>query len=126
MTDAPADTHERESDPLISVIMPCFNAAPYVEEAIESVLGQTYRNVELVVVDDGSTDGSDAIVAALVAANPERVNIAYTSRVGPYPARNAGLERAHGVLIAFLDADDWWLPDALEKLHAAVASEVTS
>ena len=122
MTDAPADTRERESDPLISVIMPCFNAAPYVEEAIESVLGQTYRNVELVVVDDGSTDGSDAIVAALVAANPERVSIAYTSRVGPYPARNAGLERARGELIAFLDADDWWLPDALEKLHAAVVA----
>jgi glycosyltransferase involved in cell wall biosynthesis len=106
--------------PLISVIMPCFNAAPYVQQAVESALNQTYGNVELVVIDDGSTDGSDAVLAKLAADNAPRMRLLYTTRVGPYPARNAGLKQARGALIAFLDADDWWQPDALEKLHAAL------
>jgi glycosyltransferase involved in cell wall biosynthesis len=108
--------------PLVSVVMPCFNAAPYVCEAVESVLGQTHDAVELIVVDDGSTDGSEQIVAGLAAQHPHRIQLVYTNRVGPYPARNAGLKHAHGDLVAFLDADDWWQPDALEKLFGAIVS----
>lgn len=100
--------------PLISVIMPCFNAAPYVTQAVESALGQTYGNVELIVVDDGSSDGSDAILARLADAHAGRLQLLFTSRAGPYPARNVGLKHARGEYIAFLDADDWWLPDKLK------------
>ena len=106
--------------PLISIIMPCYNAAPYVAEAIGSVLGQSYGNVQLIVVDDGSSDDSSEIVQALAAQHPGRIHLRFSSRQGPYPARNLGLSQAKGAYIAFLDADDWWLPDTLEKLHCAL------
>ena len=107
--------------PLISVIMPCFNAAPYLTEAVNAVMGQTYGSVELIVVDDGSTDGSDAILTRLAEAHPGRIRLLYSSRLGPYPARNLALRQAGGAFIAFLDADDWWLPETLEKLYDALA-----
>jgi GT2 family glycosyltransferase len=110
-----------EAKPLISVIMPCFNAAPYVAEAVESALCQSHGNVELIVVDDGSNDGSQGILAELAERHPGRLLLLQSSRVGPYPARNLGLKRAKGEFIAFLDADDWWLPDTLEKLFSALA-----
>ena len=120
MTTNVSDSHGTEPKALISIIMPCFNAANHVEEAAKCALGQSYGNVELIVVDDGSTDGSDAILTRLVQNHPDRVHLLYTSRAGPYPARNIGLKQAHGEFIAFLDADDWWAQDALEKLHDAL------
>lgn len=105
---------------LISVVMPCYNAAPYVEAAIASVLGQSYPRIELVVVDDGSTDGSEAILERLAAAHPDRVVVLHQTNSGPYAARNHGLAHAHGNFIAFLDADDTWHPDALRLLHDAM------
>jgi len=113
-------TSPPHSRPLISVIMPCFNAAPYVAEAVNSVLGQTYGNVELIVVDDGSTDGSDTVLTRLAEADPDRIRLLHSNRLGPYPARNLALRQAKGAFIAFLDADDWWLPQTLEKLHDAL------
>ncbi len=107
---------------LITVVMPCFNAAPYVAEAIDSVLGQTYPQVELVVVDDGSTDGSTEILQHLAAAHPERISLTYQNRGGPNAARNLGLAHAHGSCIAFLDADDTWHPDALRLMHDALTT----
>lgn len=106
--------------PLISVIMPCFNAAPYVKEAVRSALGQSHGNVELVVVDDGSTDGSKAVLATLAAAHPGRLRLLHSGHLGPYPARNFALRHARGEYIAFLDADDWWHPEALDKLRRAL------
>lgn len=106
--------------PLISVLMPCHNAAPYVGEAVASVLAQTYPHVELVIVDDGSTDGSSNVLQQLAAAHPERITLVYQNRAGPWAARNHGLVRAHGPFIAFLDADDTWAPEALARLHAAL------
>ncbi|MDO9227392.1 MAG: glycosyltransferase [Pseudomonadota bacterium] len=105
----------------ISVVMPCYNAAPYVEEAVRCVMEQTWPEVELIVVDDGSSDHSEDLVQRLAEEYPGRIKLLHTSRLGPYPARNLGLRHCHGQFIAFLDADDWWLPDTLEKLHAAVA-----
>ncbi len=105
---------------LISVVMPCFNAAPYVEEAVGSVLRQTYPQVELIVVDDGSTDGSADLVARLAAPHPGRVTVLHQTNSGPYAARNHGLTHARGNFVAFLDADDTWHPDALRQLHAAM------
>jgi glycosyltransferase involved in cell wall biosynthesis len=105
---------------LISVVMPCHNAAPYVGEAIESVLQQRHPRLELIVVDDGSTDGSDAIVNRLAADHPDRIVVLHQPNSGPYAARNLGLAHARGNFIAFLDADDTWHPDALARLHAAI------
>lgn len=108
---------------LISVIMPCFNAAPFVAEAVASVFGQSHDNVELIVVDDGSTDGSGKILADLAQGHRGRMEVLHASRIGPYPARNLALKHARGQYVAFLDADDWWDPTALEKLHSAIASK---
>lgn len=105
---------------LISVVMPCYNGAPYVEEAIDSVLGQSYPQLELIVVDDGSTDGSTDLLQQLAAANPDRISLIYQNRAGPFVARNQALARANGNYIAFLDADDAWHPDALRLLHGAL------
>jgi glycosyltransferase involved in cell wall biosynthesis len=105
---------------LISVVMPCFNAAPNIEEAIASVLEQSYPHVELIVVDDGSTDGSTDILQGLATAHPERITLIFQSHSGPYAARNHALSHANGNYIAFLDADDTWHLDALRQMHAAL------
>jgi glycosyltransferase involved in cell wall biosynthesis len=104
----------------VSVVMPCFNAEPFVAHAVGSVMEQTLGDVELIVVDDGSTDASASILATLAAKHDGRMRVLHSSRRGPYPARNLGLKEARGEFIAFLDADDWWAPTALEKLHAAL------
>lgn len=104
----------------ISVVMPCYNAAPYLAEAVGSALGQSYADVEVVLVDDGSDDDSAKIAERLAVAYPDRLIILHSHRQGPYPARNFALSRARGEFIAFLDADDWWDAHALEKLHAAL------
>ncbi len=119
MSDMPTTIAHTVPDgrPLISVVMPCFNAAPYVAEAVGSVMGQSYGNVELLIVDDGSSDGSTEIIGGLAEQNAGRIRVLYSGRTGPYPARNLALRQARGDLVAFLDADDWWLPETLEKLH---------
>lgn len=107
----------------ISVIMPCYNAAAFVEEAVNCVMNQTYPDVELVVVDDGSTDGSVEILQQLATRYSPRLTLLFQNHLGPYPARNLGLKHAHGGCVAFLDADDYWTPDCLEKLSVAMADE---
>lgn len=105
---------------LISVIMPCYNAASFVEEAVNCVMNQTWLNVELIVVDDGSTDGSVGILQQLAEQYSSRLILLHQDHMGPYPARNLGLKNARGGRVAFLDADDYWTPDALEKLSVAM------
>ena len=102
----------------ISVIMPCFNAEKYLREAIESVLDQTYSHVELVVVDDGSTDSSKDILRRY----GDRIVLLEQQNRGPYPARNVGIKTSKGEFIAFLDADDYWHKDCLDKLHASLTA----
>ena len=111
--------------PLVSVIMPCYNAAPFVQQAVHSALGQSYAEVELIVVDDGSTDGSVEILEKLAAEHPDRIRLLFQGRMGPFPARNRGLRVAGGGLIAFLDADDYWSSDCLEKLAVALEASQT-
>ena len=91
-------------NPLVSAIIPVHNVDRYLGEAIESVLAQTYSNIELIVIDDGSTDAS-AIVAQ---SYGDRVNYLYQSNAGVSAAQNAGVKRAKGDLVAFLDSDDTW------------------
>jgi len=95
--------------PLVSVVIPCYGQAAYLEEAIESVLAQTYAQVEIVVVDDGSPDN-----AARVAARFPWVRCVRQANAGLAAARNAGIRESEGELLVFLDADDRLLPRALE------------
>ena len=94
---------------LVSVIIPCYNQARFLSEAIESVLNQTYPHYEIIVVDDGSTDNT-----AKVAASYERVRGLSQKNHGLAAARNAGLEASKGSYVIFLDADDRLLPNAME------------
>lgn len=102
--------------------MPCYNASDFVEEAVNCVMNQTYPDVELIVVDDGSTDGSANVLQGLAVRYAPRIRLLFQDRQGPYPARNLALEHAQGGYVAFLDADDYWTPDALEKLASAMES----
>lgn len=97
--------------PVISLVIPCFNAAPFVEAAIRSALGQTLPPDEILVVDDGSTDESAAIAEGL--AGPIRV--IRQANGGISAARNTGVAASTGTHIAFLDADDLWTPQSLES-----------
>ncbi|MEZ0186530.1 MAG: glycosyltransferase family 2 protein [Candidatus Reddybacter sp.] len=101
---------------LISVVMPCYNAEPYLEEAVSSVFKQTHRETELIVVDDGSTDNSLSILNKLSVIHGDRLILLKQANQGPYPARNYALSKASGEYIAFLDADDYWDDQCLEKL----------
>lgn len=112
---------------LVSVIMPCFNAAPFIGGAIESVLQQTFSEWELIVVDDKSTDDSVAVVECFVASDPRIKLLVLESNQGAAAARNAAINAARGRYIAFLDSDDWWRPEklamqiaALEGSHAVI------
>ena len=100
--------------PLVSVIMPTYQGAAFVGETIESVLAQTYEPIELIVVDDASTDGTPDIVAGY--ADRARIRLERGSeRVGPTRRRNEALEVAQGALVAWLDQDDLWLPEKTQR-----------
>jgi glycosyltransferase involved in cell wall biosynthesis len=98
-------------DPKVSVIIPCYNCRATLPRAIESVLAQTYSNVELVVVDDASTEDISEIVDEYRRVSYVRLE----QNSGPAVARNTGVARSSGDLIAFLDADDEWLPEHLGR-----------
>ncbi len=94
----------------VSVIIPVYNGEKYLNEAIESVLNQTYTNYEIIVVDDGSTDSSKQILGPYF----EKIKYIYQNNQGVAAARNKGLEMATGEYIAFLDQDDYWIKNKLE------------
>jgi glycosyltransferase involved in cell wall biosynthesis len=99
---------------LISCIIPVFNGERYLAEALESIFKQTYRPIEIIVADDGSTDGS----AAVVTGYGSQICYLKQSNAGPATARNLGLSVARGDFVAFLDADDLWHPEKLERQAA--------
>lgn len=96
--------------PLVSVVIPVFNGERFLREAVQSVLAQEYSPLEIIVVDDGSTDGTATVARSL----PETVRYLHQTNQGPAAARNRGIEHARGSLIAFADADDLWPEDKLE------------
>jgi len=108
--------------PLISIIMPCFNAERFLPDAVRSVMEQRWPSLELIIIDDGSTDGSLAVAEALSKRYDDIHLLTQTNR-GPYPARNKGLAHARGRFVAFLDADDYWHPDFLRLLHQKLESD---
>lgn len=97
---------------MISVIVPLYNKAPYIRRTLDSILAQTYRDFEVIVVDDGSSDEGGEVVRR---CTDSRVRIVWQKNAGPGAARNHGLAQARGRYIAFLDADDEWLPTFLEN-----------
>ena len=103
---------------LISVIIPCYNAEEYVAMAIRSIQMQTFRNWRLIVVDDGSTDGSWAAIERALGTDPRCTGIR-TDNHGVAAARNLAIDRAGDGLIVPLDADDWLYPDALYEFAMA-------
>ena len=103
--------------PLVSIIMPVYNAQTYIEQAINSVIEQTYQNWELIVINDGSTDQTKEKIECLQDKyNKYSISIMnQKEKTGPAKARNLGLQKAQGEYIAFLDADDRWQENKLEK-----------
>lgn len=103
--------------PKVSVIVPVYNAEKYLSECVDSILNQTIEDIECILVDDGSTDGSPAI-CDLYATKDSRVRVIHKENGRAAAARNAGLRVATGDYIAFVDADDWISPDMYEKMLA--------
>lgn len=115
------------SDPLVSIIIPCYNAGKYIADAIQSALDQTYPNCEVIVIDDGSTDGSLEVIRAFAGS------IAFETgpNRGGCAARNRGAELAKGTVLQFLDADDLLTPESVQRKvlgqsHAAANEIVCS
>ncbi len=106
--------------PRVTVVIPCYNAAPFLRATLESALRQSHAPSEVLVIDDGSTDNSAAIAGFF--GPPVRV-ISQTNQ-GESIARNRGIDEARGDWIAFLDADDLWLPNKLQRQLAAAQGEV--
>lgn len=108
-----------ELRPLVSVLMPAYNVADYIGEAIESVLRQTWQPVEVIVVNDGSTDGTAGVARRYVPP----IRLFDQRHAGIGASRNRALEEARGEYLALLDSDDYWPPEKLERQMAVLASQ---
>lgn len=107
--------------PLVSVIVPAYNARAFIHRALESALGQTYPHLEVIVVDDGSTDGTAEVVRRTF-GHDARLYVVTQANAGPSAARNHGARLARGIYLHFLDADDWWTSDKIERSLALFQS----
>ena len=105
--------------PTVSVVIPAYNSASYLAEAVESALGQTFKDLEILVVDDGSTDETQELMRRY---GPP-VRCLSQENTGVATARNRGIDESRGRYVAFLDADDVWQPDKLEKQLAALPGQ---
>jgi glycosyltransferase involved in cell wall biosynthesis len=108
-------------NPIVSVVIPVFNGAPFVSQAVASIRGQSVKDVEIIVVDDGSTDGTQAVLAEL--ERTQGIRWYQQDHGGPARSRNRGIEAARGDFIALLDCDDVWLPDKLKAQLAIMQGE---
>ena len=107
-------------NPLISVIIPVYNIEPYIERCIRSVIAQTYKNLEIIVVDDGSTDNGGRICDK-IAAEDSRIKVIHQPNNGLSAARNTGIKESHGEYIGFVDGDDFIDSDMYEYLYALIS-----
>ena len=106
---------------MVSVIMPAYNAEKFIEKAIMSVVNQTYKNWELIVIDDGSKDSTTEIVMQLAQEDSRIVFYANEKNMGVARTRNRGFDIAKGDYVALLDSDDIWMPEKLEKQIELIA-----
>lgn len=104
-------------DDLISVIIPVYNVERYLPTCIDSVIGQTYTNLEIILIDDGSTDLSGGL-CDIFAARDDRIHVIHQPNQGLSAARNAGLAVIAGSCVTFVDSDDWLHPECIERLHS--------
>lgn len=110
------------NNPLISIIIPVFNTRQYLKECIESVINQTYTNLEIITIDDGSTDGSGEILDEYRKSDP-RIKVIHKKNAGVSAARNTGLSLASGDYIGFVDSDDYCVQDMFEQLVDTAMTE---
>ena len=103
-----------------SVIIPLFNKAPYVEKAINSVLGQSFQDFELIVIDDGSSDDSLSVARSVLEKCNNPYRLILQENAGVSTARNNGVAASQSEYLCFLDADDWWAPTFLEKMSKLI------
>ena len=101
---------------LVSIIIPVYNTEKYLEECLDSVCSQTYKNLEIILINDGSTDNSEEICQKFKDMD-QRIQIYTCFNSGPAFARNLGLSKAHGEYIMFVDSDDWILPELVDTLY---------
>ena len=104
--------------PLVSVVIPVYNGEKYIRQTLDSVFAQTFKNLEVIVIDDGSTDGT----AEVVRSYGDKIVFLRGNHSGPATSRNRGIDSARGPLVAFLDADDLWSSDKIEKQVAIAQS----
>ena len=104
---------------MITIIIPMYNAKLYIKKCVESIIQQTYSNIEIIIVDDGSTDGSETLCDELVQKD-SRIHVIHKPNGGVSSARNRGLEVAKGENVMFVDADDYLKPDLCDKLLAKI------
>ena len=103
--------------PLVSVIVPVYNSQDYIEECLYSIITQTYKNFEIIIVDDGSTDLTMTIINKIYQDEQDvKIVVVKQNNSGPSAARNHGIRLSHGDYIAFLDSDDQWYPNKLERI----------
>ena len=107
---------------LLSVIVPIYNVEPWLERCVRSILGQTYGNLEILLVDDGSTDGTGELCDAL-AKEDERICVLHKENGGTSAARNLGIDRARGEYLGFVDSDDYVEPDMYWRLYQAICGK---
>lgn len=107
---------DTESLPLISIIVPVYNVRDYLEKCLQSICGQTYRNLEIILIDDGSFDGSGEL-CDWFAQKDARIKVVHQRNAGQSAARNKGLEMAQGEYLGFVDSDDWIEPDMYAFLY---------
>lgn len=108
---------------LVSIIIPCYNASAFLQDAVNSVLEQTYPHWELILVNDHSTDGTAELIQHCIAQHPEKISTYMTTCKGACAARNTGLTKARGKFIQFLDADDLIHPTKIERQLSAFNHE---
>jgi glycosyltransferase involved in cell wall biosynthesis len=109
--------------PKVSVVIPAYNHERFIQAAVDSVLAQTHANLELIVVDDGSTDQTQVLLKRLAAGARIPIRVLRQDNRGAAAARNLGIRMARGSLLAFLDSDDWWLPGKLAVQAAAMEAQ---
>lgn len=101
--------------PLVSIVIPIYNAEKYIQQTIDSVFKQSFEDWELILVNDGSTDNTNEILNQLAIQWPNKISVLHKNNSGVADTRNIGMAKAKGKYIALLDADDFWLPENLEK-----------
>ena len=105
--------------PLVSVIIPVYNVKHYIRECIDSVIHQTYSNLDIILIDDGSVDGSDSM-CDYYKLKDKRIRVIHQENHGLSAARNAGLDVMLGDFVSFLDSDDSFFPDMIQKMVSGI------